>query len=57
MFFDKNSILLGNTNNEVIVNYIILTTKHEIYKSKWNKTKLTLTKLKHIFKNQMDLEI
>ena len=57
MYFDKTSVLLGNTKNEVIINYIILTTKHEIYKSKWKKTKLTLTKLKHIFKNQMDLEI
>ena len=57
MYFDKTSVLLGNTRNDVIINYIILTTKHEIYKSKWNKTKLTLTKLKHIFKIQMELEI
>ena len=57
MYFDKKSILLGNSKNEIIVNYIIMITKHEIYKSKWNKVKLNPIKLKHIFKVQMELEI
>ena len=57
MYFDKKSILLGNNKNEIIINYIIMITKHELYKSKWNKVKINLIKLKHIFKVQMDLEI
>ena len=56
-FLDKKSVLLGNTRNEIIINYIITLTKHELYKSKWNRNKLTLAKLKHTFKQQMDLEI
>ena len=54
---DKKSVLLGNTKNEIIINYIIILTKHKFYKSKWNRNKLTILKLKHIIKQQMDLEI
>ena len=39
---DKRSILLGNPENSIIVNYIIMVTKHEIYKSKWYKKKVAL---------------
>ena len=39
--FDKRSIILGNPENSIIVNYIFMLTKHEIYKSKWQK-KVTL---------------
>ena len=56
-FFDKKSILLGNSKNETIVNNIIMITKHEIYKSKWTKTKLTLHKIKVILKSQMEMEL
>ena len=37
---DKEPILLGNRNNEVVINSIILITKHEIYKWKWNNKNL-----------------
>ena len=57
MYLDKKSILLGNSKNELIVYNIITINKHEIYKSKWTKTKLNLIKLKKIFKTQMELEI
>ena len=48
---DKRSIVLGNHSNSIICNYIILVIKHEIYKSKWSKRKVTkqyiINKLSH----------
>ena len=46
LYMDKKSILLGNQKNHVIINYVITTVKHEIYKSKWNKSRLNLMKIK-----------
>ena len=43
---DKKSIMLGNNRNELIINNVIIIIKHEIYKRKWNKTKVGLFKLK-----------
>ena len=43
--FDKKAILLGCPDNSILVNYIFLIVKHEIYKSKWNKSKVTLQKI------------
>ena len=57
IYMDKKSILLGNPKNEIVINYIITITKHEIYKSKWNKTRLTLLKIKNLVKYQIELEI
>ena len=57
MYFDKKSILLGNKKNEIIINYIIIVIKHELYKSKWTKTRLNLLKIKKIIKSHMELEI
>ena len=57
MYFDKKSILLGNNKNEIIINYIIITTKHEIYKSKWTKKQLNLIKIKNTIRTHMELEI
>ena len=54
---DKYSILLGNTKNEITINRIILITKHEIYKRKWNANNLSLPKLKRIIKSHMDFFI
>ena len=45
ILFEKSAILLGSPENSVIVNYIFLIAKHEIYKSKWTKTKVTLNKI------------
>ena len=45
MAFDKKAILLGCPDNSILVNYIFLIVKHEIYKSKWNKSKVTLQKI------------
>ena len=57
MYFDKKSVLLGNRLNETIISNIIMIVKHEIYKSKWTKTKLSIYKMKNIIKQQMELEI
>ena len=57
IYFDKKSILLGNNQNEIIVNNIILMIKHEIYKSKWTKANLSIYKIKFVIKQQMELEI
>ena len=54
---DDTSILLGNPQNELIINYVIIITKHEIYKSKWNRTGINLIKIKKILKSHMDLDI
>ena len=55
---DKESIILGNTTNELVVNaVIIIITKHEIYKRKWTKRNLSIQYLKGLYKNQMQLEI
>ena len=35
---DMKSIILGGKSNELITNHILITNKHKIYKSKWNKT-------------------
>ena len=56
IYFDKISVLLGNRLNEIIVNNIILMVKHEIYKSKWTKTNLSIYKMKILIKQQMELE-
>ena len=45
ILFEKKAILLGSPENSIIVNYIFLIVKHEIYKSKWTKTKVTLIKI------------
>ena len=42
LYFDKKSIVLGNTLNEPIVNALIIITKHEIYKSKWKGTRINM---------------
>ena len=54
---DDTSILLGNPQNELIINYVIIIAKHEIYKSKWNRTGINLIKIKKILKSHMDLDI
>ena len=54
---DKTSILLGNPNNELIVNYVYIICKHEIYKGKWNRTPVNIIKIKRILKSHMELDI
>ena len=44
VYLDKLSILLGNPRNEILTNCVILIVKHEIYKQKWNKNSLNLSK-------------
>ena len=34
---DKKSIMLGNRNNELIINTLIIITKHEVYKKKMER--------------------
>ena len=57
LYFDKNSIILGNTLNEPIVNALIILTKHEIYKSKWKGTRINMVYLKRVFQRQMNTEM
>ena len=54
---DKTSIILGNNGNEYITNQILIVAKHEIYKSKWTKSNISLMKIQKILKYQMELEI
>ena len=54
---EKSTILLGSVDNEIIINYIFIIVKHEIYKSKWNRTETNLIKIKKILKSHMDLDI
>ena len=55
--FDKKAILLGDKNNDPIINTVIVITKHEIYKRKWKSNFLNLKLLKHAFKRQMESDI
>ena len=49
---DKTSVLLGNTRNEYIVNALIITTKHEIYKCKCKETIINMIQLKMYLKGK-----
>ena len=49
--------MLGNPNNEMTYNNVFIITKHEIYKSKWNKTNINIYKIKKILKRHMELDI
>ena len=54
---DEKSVILGNRNNDLICNYVTIITKHEIYKAKWNKTRVTLAQVKKILKYLMETDI
>ena len=54
---DLTSILLGNPDNELIINYIFIICKHEIYKSKCNRSPINIIKIKKILKSHMELDI
>ena len=54
---DDKSVILGNINNNLICIYVTIVTKHEIYKTKWNKTRVTLAKVKKILKYLMETDI
>ena len=56
IYMDKGSVLLGNIRNETVTNCILLIVKHELYKCKWNKTNLTIPRLKKIIKGHIDLD-
>ena len=55
--FNVHSVILGNRDNETIINYVTLITKHEIYKSKWNKSNISIIQLKNVLKHHMNLDI
>ena len=57
VYMDKVSVMLGNPKNEIVTNCILLIVKHELYKSKWNRTVLNVPRLKRIIKNHMDLDV
>ena len=54
---DEKSVILGNKNNDLICTYVLIVIKHEIYKAKWDKSKVTLAKVKRILKNLMETDI
>ena len=55
--FDKKSLLLSNKENGLLINTLILLTKHELYKKKWKENILSMHYLKKIFQRQMQIEI
>ena len=57
IYGDKISILIGNTKNTILVNYIFIILKHEIYKFKWKKIPYKLIFLKRSLKNYMNIEL
>ena len=57
IFTDEQSITLGNKNNELIINYVFIVVKHEIYKSKWNRTIVNLPKNKKTLKYYLETDI
>ena len=57
IYHDEKSILIGNTKNTILVNYIFIILKHEIYKFKWKKIPYKLIFLKRSLKNYMNIEL
>ena len=57
IYSDETSILIGNDKNTLLVNYIFITLKHEIYKFKWRRVKYKLIFLKRTLKNYMNIEL
>ena len=57
IYSDETSILVGNDKNTILVNYIFITLKHEIYKFKWRCVKYKLIFLKRTLKNCMNIEL
>ena len=54
---DLNTILLGNKDYNYIVNYVIIVTKHEIYRYKWNHRVPNLADLKRKLKSYLTIEM
>ena len=54
---DKCSILLGNNENKIITNLLILIIKHTIYKKKWMDKRPTILELKYTIKKHMSTEL
>ena len=54
---DLNTILLGNKDYNYIVNYVIIVTKHEIYRYKWNHRVPNLADLKRKLKTYLIIEM
>ena len=47
----------GNTKNTILVKYIFITFKYEIYKFKWRQIQYKLVFLKTTSKNCMNIEL
>ena len=54
---DKCSILLGNNENKIITNLLILIIKHTIYKKKLMDKRRTILELKYTIKKHMSTEL
>ena len=57
LYTDETSLLLGNNKNTLLVNYIFITLKHEVYKFKWKQKEYKLINLKRTLKNCMNIEL
>ena len=57
IYIDEESILLNNPKNTILVNYIFITLKHEIYKFKWKQSPYKLIFLKRTLINYMNIEV
>ena len=53
---DNKSIALGNPKNSILMNYIIMVTKYEIYKSKWTKKAINTQSILAKLKNNLEME-
>ena len=54
---DKISLLLGNPDNELIINYVYIICNHKIYKGNWNRSPASIIKIKRILKSHMEIDI
>ena len=53
---DNESIILGNPVNSILMNYIILVTKYEIYKHKWTKNVINFQTIITKLKKNLEIE-
>ena len=55
--FAKKAILLGDKENDPVINTTILLTKYELYKKKWKNNYLNINYLQLLFQRQMKIDI
>ena len=56
MHLGRQSLLIGDQRNTILLNQMIIIAKYEIYKKKWNGNTLNIYTLTNVFKKQMESE-